>query len=238
MKHTLSFKLTVYLALAAYFLTGFSTLAWGSGMAAFLFDEDRYFENVGAISLFVASCLCLYAFFRARKSGRIFWGRQLVYLGLAFLFFFGAGEEISWGQRIFHVATPQALAKENVQDELNVHNLAIFENSKLLKADTIFNVFWFGFAVFIPLASLFGRFRRFAEKWTPIAPWGIGALFLLNYALAGLSKIVFQGVYAYPLISLTQAVQEVKESNYELLFIPLSVYVIQELAAFAKRGGA
>jgi hypothetical protein len=34
------------------------------------------------------------------------------------------GEELSWGQRLFHVTTPAALAAANHQEELNVHNLS------------------------------------------------------------------------------------------------------------------
>ena len=33
------------------------------------------------------------------------------------------GEELSWGQRLFHVTTPETLAAANRQHELNVHNL-------------------------------------------------------------------------------------------------------------------
>lgn len=237
-KDTLAFKPGVYLALAVYFALGFSTLTWGNRFAEVLFDEDRYFENVGALSLFIAAGLCFYAFLYAvktRKITGIFWGRQLVYLGLALLFFFGAGEEISWGQRVFGIAQPEALSQQNVQDELNIHNLAVFENSKILRADNIFNVFWFGFAVLIPLGSLVsGGFRRFAEKWTPVVHWSIGAMFMLNYAMAGISKIVFSSIYAYPLISLVQAVQEVKESNYEFLFVFLGIYIIRDLKNLAN----
>lgn len=43
----------------------------------------------------------------------------------AVLFLFGAGEEISWGQRIFNVETPEWLEEKNRQDEMNLHNLEI-----------------------------------------------------------------------------------------------------------------
>ena len=44
-----------------------------------------------------------------------------VLLALFCLFF--AGEEISWGQRIFHLQPPVYFLVENAQQELNVHNL-------------------------------------------------------------------------------------------------------------------
>jgi hypothetical protein len=41
--------------------------------------------------------------------------------------FFVLGEEISWGQRIFGIATPAWLEAENIQGETNLHNLAVAE---------------------------------------------------------------------------------------------------------------
>jgi hypothetical protein len=223
----------LYIALFIYLLLGFVTLAFGDAAAAKLFDEDRYFENIGAISLFIASGLSFYTFYlawKARNTAGIFWGKYLVYLGLALLYFFGAAEEISWGQRIFGIEQPAALAEENVQQELNIHNLAVFENSRLLKADNIFSIFWFGFAVLVPLGSLlFDWFRKLASKWMPIVHLGIGALFLANYVLAGLSKIIFAGSYSFEPVPFIQAVQEIKESNYEFLFVFLALFVLWDL---------
>jgi len=42
---------------------------------------------------------------------------------LAILFFFIAFEEISWGQRILNIETPESVASNNAQGELTVHNL-------------------------------------------------------------------------------------------------------------------
>ncbi len=42
-----------------------------------------------------------------------------------FMFLFGAGEEISWGQRIFNIETPEFFKKHNAQKEMNLHNLVI-----------------------------------------------------------------------------------------------------------------
>jgi hypothetical protein len=38
------------------------------------------------------------------------------------------GEELSWGQRLFHATTPESVAAANRQQELNVHNLASVES--------------------------------------------------------------------------------------------------------------
>lgn len=39
------------------------------------------------------------------------------------LLLFAAGEEISWGQRLFEIGTPPELASINSQGELNVHDV-------------------------------------------------------------------------------------------------------------------
>src|SRR5262245_4617379 len=100
-KNNLLFKPATYIALALYITLAFPVLAMGEKVVAAMLPEDHYFENVGAISLFITSVLFFYGFGIARKSLDKSWpslAKQLVYLGLALLFFFGAGEEISWGQ--------------------------------------------------------------------------------------------------------------------------------------------
>jgi hypothetical protein len=115
--------------------------------------------------------------------------KQLIYLGLALLFFFGAGEEISWGQRIFGFETPETLAQVNKQDELNLHNLSVLENSQLFTADRMFDAFWFLFAVLAPAAALIvPAFKRFAGRFIPIVHWGISLLFPLQLLWAKLTR--------------------------------------------------
>ena len=44
---------------------------------------------------------------------------------LGLLFVFGAGEEISWGQRILKIKSPTFFIKHNSQGETNFHNLVV-----------------------------------------------------------------------------------------------------------------
>lgn len=179
------------------------------------------------------SLLFLYGFRVARKSLDKTWTsliKKVVYLGLALLFFFGAGEEISWGQRIFGFHTPEPLAQVNKQDEMNLHNLSVFENSELFTADRLFDAFWFLFAVFTPaVALLLPAFDRFARKFIPIVYWGIGLLFVYNYLWAKAAKFIYQAAYAFEKISLRQAIQEIKESNYAIVFVLVGLFAIWDL---------
>ena len=53
-------------------------------------------------------------------------------IGLGALGFLGiAGEEISWGQRILGLETPESLAEINHQNELNLHNITSFPMQRI-----------------------------------------------------------------------------------------------------------
>lgn len=227
------FHPAVYWGMAVYMLLTYPVLALGDRIVSTMIPEDHYFEDVGALSLFIASLLFLYCFIRAVRSDaqdRISWLKRLVYLALALLFFFGAGEEISWGQRIFQVATPGSLAAVNSQDELNLHNLDIFYRSNFFTVDRLFDIFWFLFAVTVPAAAFaLPAARRLVARIMPLLPWGLGALFLWDYFLAKVAKPLFAARYTYAAIPLRQAIQEVKESNYSILFILAGLFAIWEL---------
>lgn len=227
------FKPAIYIALAVYIALAFSSLALANNVLAILIPEDHYFELAGAFSFLVTSLLFLYGFWVARKTlekNRVSLMKQLVYLGLAALFFFGAGEEISWGQRILGFQTPQSLSQVNRQEEFNLHNLNAWEASDFLDPDRLFDIFWFMFGVFIPAVALVApSFRRFAGRFIPIVFWGMGLLFLYNYLWAKLAKILFSAAYAFERVPFPQAVQEIKESNYAIIFILVGLYATWEL---------
>ena len=82
--------------------------------------EDGPVEWIGFTSLLTASILAFVAAWHQRPAHHPAMAASV--LGAVLLF--GAGEEISWGQRIFEVDTPEVLVDGNAQDELNLHNLA------------------------------------------------------------------------------------------------------------------
>jgi hypothetical protein len=232
-KDNFLFNPVVYVILAVYMTLAYFVLAMGNNFIAAAIPEDHYFEIVGAFSLLTTSLLFLFGFRLGRKTldhTRFSLVKQLVYLGLAALFFFGAGEEISWGQRILGFQTPEPLTEVNRQEEFNLHNLTVLETNKLLDADRLFDMFWFLFAVFTPAAALLiPSFKRFAGRFIPIVYWGIGLLFLYNYLWAKLAKVIFRTAYTFERIPFAQAIQEIKESNYAILFILVGLYAIWDL---------
>lgn len=82
--------------------------------------EDGVVEDLQFFFYLAASIY----FFRLRKRSKIF---ILFSIGL----FFIAGEEISWGQRLLGIATPEKIKELNYQGEINLHNLKSIQKNLL-----------------------------------------------------------------------------------------------------------
>lgn len=96
----------------------------------FYVKEDGFIEWLTALGLVSGSVICFYRFKILqpfRKTPFL-----ICTLLLGFLFLFGLGEEISWGQRIFNFKTTEFFRTYNSQGEMNLHNL-VFEGKKINK---------------------------------------------------------------------------------------------------------
>ena len=82
-----------------------------------LMQEDGWAENLTAVAYLLAGALLLAAAWAETRRAPRF-----VFLAGGVAMAFIAGEEISWGQRIWDFPTPDFLAR-NAQGEFNVHNL-------------------------------------------------------------------------------------------------------------------
>ncbi len=218
-----------YLFISLYIIAGFHILTFDNNIGKGFLSEDHYFENVGALSFFVASLLFFKGFWNlrnVRSEETAFRLKRIVVLGLAVLFFFAAGEEISWGQRIFSIQTPELLMKVNAQEEITVHNISFW--GMQIPFETMFDVLWLFLIVIVPFASLYKPAGERLERFLPITHWGVGMLFLFNYFWAKFAKLYYADLYVFNLVSLpfVQAVQEIKESNYSVLFMIAALYIL------------
>ena len=127
-----------------------------------LANEDGPYEDIEAAAYFIASFLLLYVV--AARGVRNIW-----VLGIAILFFLVGGEEISWGQRLFAVATPETMREINVQGETNLHNIkGLNDIVRALSLLTLWGLF-----VAIPAGKLFRPTRRLIRGLgLPVANWG------------------------------------------------------------------
>ena len=86
-------------------------------------QEDGIVEWLTVLGLVLGCIVCVTRFFKLLKK-RTAWF-LIVTFGLALLLFFAAGEEISWGQRIFHIKSSEFFKERNSQGETNLHNLVV-----------------------------------------------------------------------------------------------------------------
>lgn len=94
-------------------------ILWGldSRYAGFITGEGRIVQTWQFIFLFASSFIFALAAYIEKRPWRYF----LIFATLCS--FFLAGEEISWGQRVFNIETPEYWQDINAQDEINIHNL-------------------------------------------------------------------------------------------------------------------
>lgn len=92
--------------------------------------EDGFAEYGTALLLFCISVLLFSRVIKLYKSKKTLWFVGVVAMGLIFLF--GAGEEISWGQRIFNIESSDYFLENNAQGETNLHNMVV-EGKKINK---------------------------------------------------------------------------------------------------------
>jgi hypothetical protein len=82
--------------------------------------EDHFIEYSTAVALAICGFFLAATAYQHKNTNR--WLKAALYVAGA-IFFIGAMEEISWGQRIFGIETPEYLLERNAQNELNIHNI-------------------------------------------------------------------------------------------------------------------
>ncbi len=87
-----------------------------------LAEEDGFVEWLTVLGLLAAGAVQGVRWWGFRQNQSPAW--SLVTLGSVALFVFGAGEELSWGQRIFGWGAELDLSA-NRQNELNLHNMEV-----------------------------------------------------------------------------------------------------------------
>ena len=98
----------------------FRSAAGATAVFPALYHEDGLMENLTAIAFVVSSFFLVGAALRLRRRNT---AAALVLAAAALGGIFIGGEELSWGQRIFGWGSPDYFSANNVQDEINLHNL-------------------------------------------------------------------------------------------------------------------
>ena len=96
-----------------------------------LIREDSIVETTSSLLWFAATIATLVSLGAGLRQGI----SKTFYILLALFFFVCGGEEISWGQRLFEIETPELLRNINVQEETTLHNIgsiSLFSNAFFL----------------------------------------------------------------------------------------------------------
>lgn len=125
--------------------------------------EDGPFENLTALGLLAISVLSLVRLIRQRKERSKYWVilNILIVLGA----FFGFGEEISWGQRLFSIQSGEYFLQNNLQGETNLHNLEIdgVNINKLIFSQGLVIIFGFYFVLSLILYRKWNWFQKLVD---------------------------------------------------------------------------
>lgn len=175
----------------ATFITGFlfySVYAFLDGdTVQRITQEDNLFEWITVLFFLGSSILSLVLFIKTRN-----W----FFIIFCLAFFFAAGEEISWGQRLIGFETPEKLREKNIQNEFTLHNLKPFSRvdsnynlksgaSRLLEFNLLFKVGTIFYGIVLPFLVFHFRWVRYLTKKIklPVPPISVGMFFLFNWVV-------------------------------------------------------
>lgn len=115
-------KVLLYIILVAAVIAA-STFFYADSIYHAMVAEDGLFEYLTALILLAISVFSLVRVLKTGKSRNVYWlvFNMLIIIGA----FFGFGEEVSWGQRIFSIDSGDFFIQNNLQNETNLHNLEV-----------------------------------------------------------------------------------------------------------------
>jgi len=111
-----------------------------------LFSSEEGLLEWGTVILLVPAIVFgVLAWIRRRDLGRPWVARWWLVLTLVCVYF--GGEEISWGQKLFHWQTPAVIGELNDQNETNLHNMSSWFDQK---PRLLFELWVLGGGVLVP----------------------------------------------------------------------------------------
>ncbi len=233
-------KLIILLVIFLFICFNYSVLFLNEESIRRVAFEDGIIENSGALYFFISSILCFVLFGLNREGNDLLLiktNKNIFYLFFGIAFLFASGEEISWGQRIFGLAVPQAWTAVNVQKELTIHNLIYFQKKQetffyFTNINTWFTAFSLGFCFFIPLLNkLSKKVSTFLQQiGLPVVRLEIGIFFLMTYVIFITVKFYFWGYQVIP-----KAASEIKESIWAFLYLVIAIsWIKKEKSPYCK----
>jgi len=178
-----------------------------------ILSEDGYYEYLASICCFFGFLLFFYTYLKFNKKNYY----PLLFSILLFILF---AEEISWGQRIFDIATPEHLVELNYQQEINIHNLKLIQSSNNSTSDIAFKIVVL-FLVVFPFFNLIAKVKYFIYKYNiPIASIYISLIIIV---LRFTNKFNYEYIYGSLEHVDKYSLGEAYEGNIEILLFILAI---------------
>lgn len=144
--------------------------------------EDGLVENIEFGVYLSTGVLGVWLSMRLRKGRR---GRRAVlYLLLGLFCLFCSMEEISWGQRLFGIGTPEVIRKINTQGEITLHNFVPLQ-AHFASINVAFGAF---FSIITALTISPSLRRRFVSDFYALHP--VLLLYFLPCLIYGIVRII------------------------------------------------
>lgn len=152
-------------------------------------QEDGFAEYSTAFMLLCISILSISRLIKIGPSKPLLWKAGII--GMSLVFLFGAGEEISWGQRIFGIESSEYFLENNAQQETNLHNMVVGETkiNKLIFSQILTAVL----VIYLLIVPVLYRKTAWVKNLTtlfavPVARWNHTIALLLATGLLEFMK--------------------------------------------------
>ena len=180
---SMRWKAGVYSTVAVFSLWSVYLYFYNPPLLTWITREDSAAESISAICYLLAAGI----FFVEWAQGGF---RNIFVLGYALLFLMVGGEEISWGQRIIGMKTPEVLADLNVQRETNLHNIdGIQQHVRKVGLLVVLSI-----AMLMPITQRWMRsFRTLYARFSiPVVPLWTIPLTIFAILFMALPRLIWQ----------------------------------------------
>ena len=193
-------------------------------LPGFILSEDGIYESFAAIFCLLASLVFLYSFVKKPRKINYFLfssNKNITALIFALFLFILFAEEISWGQRIFNIKTPDIIAEVNFQKEITLHNLRGIQDKNNSLSYALFGMVVAFLSIFPLFIYSFPFTRKVVDQFAiPVASVQI-CLFVVVLVL--LNRVNYLVIYPDGHSADYKDIGEVFESNIEFLLFILSL---------------
>ncbi|HSP31253.1 MAG TPA: hypothetical protein VLO13_04475 [Halomonas sp.] len=199
--------LSYFLIFTALFLTTSLIEFFHPVSYVYFISEDKIGEYATSVAFAAAACFFVAVARRGIGLNRLFM------FSMAFLSLLIAGEEISWGQRIFGVDTPELLRNVNHQGEITLHNIGPLQEANFHEvAGVLLQILMVTSALKNRLSQSFASIRSLSLP--PVSLWPSAVV--VSYVLVAMPMV--KG-------------DEIAEAFLAFLVLTWSILIFRELRA-------